>query len=46
MKKYKNQDWQKASQEAIEDVEIMKDYKWKLGMMLNDKINLLNDKIN
>ena len=34
-----------ASDEAIEYINKMKDYKWKLGVILNDKINYLNQKI-
>ena len=34
-----------ASQEVIDNINIMNDYKWKLGVILNDKINILNQKI-
>ena len=34
-----------ASKEVIENINIMKDYKWKLGVILNEKINTLNQKI-
>lgn len=34
-----------ASKEVIENINIMKDYKWKLGIILNEKINTLNLKI-
>lgn len=34
-----------ATDEVIEYINKMKDYKWKLGVILNDKINTLNRKI-
>ena len=34
-----------ATDEVIEYINKMKDYKWKLGVILNDKINYLNQKI-
>ena len=34
-----------ASKEAIDNINLLNDYKWKLGVILNDKINTLNQKI-
>ena len=34
-----------ATNEVIENINQIKDYKWKLGVILNDKINILNQKI-
>ena len=34
-----------ASNEVIENINMMKDYKWKLGVILTEKINTLNQKI-
>ena len=34
-----------ANKEAIDNINIMNDYKWKLGVILNDRINILNQKI-
>ncbi len=35
-----------ASKEVIAHINKMKDYKWKLGVLLNEKINILNQRIN
>ena len=35
-----------ASKEVIDNINKMKDYKWKLGVILKDKINNLNQRIN
>jgi len=34
-----------ASNEVVENINILKDYKWKLGIILNEKINTLNLKL-
>lgn len=34
-----------ASKEVVENINILEDYKWKLGIILNDKINNLNLKL-
>ena len=42
---HQNKYFPEASQEVIDNINRIKDYKWKLGMILNDKINTLNQKI-
>ena len=42
---HQNKFYPEASKEVIDNIKLIKDYKWKLGMLLNDKINSLNSQI-